>query len=498
MGRLACVLVLSASWLVTNAFAQVPPAPAPEPPKAAPAPQKLTVGDVDVSILWRARVEFWDWFESPLGDGGYSYFNSLARVGFGHAKTTWDWRLEFASPVYLGAPDDASGPPPLGAYGLGPAYYNANDRETNYGQFFLKQAFVQFKALGKSTLKLGRFEFFDGTEVRIPDPTLNGLVVSRVAHRLISNEAFPAAQRSFDGALLIWSSGANTIAGFGSRSTAGGVHLNGWTELDIEAYYGAYNRLVKTSNGSGIFRVFGVGYVDHRSTLAKPDNRPAPVKAADRDSIALFTYGASYAHVLHSDAGEFDLIGYVAGQTGSWGTLSQSASTAFAEVGWQPDEPNLKPWLRGGYRYSSGDDDPLDGTNGTFYQVLGATRQYARFPFYNLMNLKDAYGLFALRPSPKYAVRSEIHGLHLADSADLWYGGGGPGQSDAFGYAGRPSHGSDSLATLWDIALDVPQITPHLGVNFYYGHASGGGVIKGTYPGGGGGNFGFVESIVRF
>jgi hypothetical protein len=502
MRLLACVLVLSSSLLVSDAFAQTPAAPAaPDPPKAAPAPapEKLTVGSVDVSVFWRARVELWDWFESPVGDGGYGYFNSTARVGFGQTKKAWDWRLELSAPVYLGAPDDASGPPPLGAYGFGPGYYGSNGRNTSYGQFFLKQAFVQFKGLGKSTLKVGRFEFFDGTEAKIPDPALNALVQSRIAHRLISNSGFPAAQRSYDGAILTWSSGPNTVAGFGARTTAGGVHLNGWTELDIEVYYGAYNRLVKTANGTGIFRVFGVGYVDHRNTLSKPDNRPAPVKVADNDSIALFTYGADYAHVFKTaSAGTFDVIGYLAGQTGSWGTLSQSASTAFGEFGWQPKEPVLKPWLRVGYRYSSGDDDPLDGDNGTFYQVMGATRQYAKFPYYNMMNLKDVYGLFAVRPSPKYTVRGEIHGLSLADSADLWYSGGGPWQSDAFGYSGRPSHGSDSLGTLWDVALDVPRITPHLGVNFYYGHASAGSVITGTYPDGGSGNFGYIESVVRF
>ena len=196
-------------------------------------------------------------------------------------------------------------------------------------------------------------------------------------------------------------------------------------------------------------------------------------------------------------SGKVDVVGWAALQRGSWGSLSQRAASAFGEIGWQPKEPKLKPWLRAGYRYSSGDDDPLDGTNGTFYQVLGATRQYARFPFYNLMNLKDTYGLFAVRPSSSVTIRSEVHGLRLASAANLWYGGGGPGQSDAFGYAGRPSRGSDSLATFWDLSADT-QLSRHLGLNLYFGHASGGDVIERTYPAGAGGNFGYLETVVRF
>jgi hypothetical protein len=440
----------------------------------------------------------WNWFDAPGANDSYGYLNSLLRAGVGQTRGRLDWRIEFAQPTVLGAPDDAAAPPPQGALGLGAAYYGANALRSNYATAFLKQGFVQLKPRAGTALKAGRFEFFDGTEVPIADPTLSGLVGSRVGHRLISNEAFPAAQRSFDGALFTWNKGPNNATAFGARSTAGGVHLNGWKELAIEVYYGAYNRAVKGERGVGSLRTFVVGYVDHRDDVVKPDNRPAPIRTADRDTIALATFGANYAHVLDAqDAGKFDLIGWVAVQTGSWGTLSQRAWSGFAEGGWQPRDVAFRPWIRGGYRYSSGDSDPADDRNGTFYQVFGATRQYAKFPFYNLMNLKDAYLLVALRPRPDVTVRSELHALSLADRADLWYGGGGPGQSDAFGYAGRPSQGSDSLATLWDLSVDTTLI-PHLGVNFYYGLAAGGDVIERTYPNKATGHFGFIETVLRF
>jgi hypothetical protein len=498
MRQVLWVLLLSTVGATDGALAQDQRPVAP-PQKETPTPQQpLKLGTLDVSVVWRNRIEFWTWFDTPTGNNDYGFENSLVRVSVGQAKKTLDWRLEASQPTVLSVPNDAVAPPPQGALGLGGSYYGANTARQNYGTFFLKQAFVQFKQLGQSTLKVGRFEFFDGTEAKISDPTVNGLVQSRAAHRLLSNEAFPAAQRSLDGALFSWNTGANTVSGLAARPTAGGVHLNGWAELDIEVYYGAYNRVLTADRSAGSFRVFGVGYVDRRDEVVKPDNRPAAIRAADRGTIAIGTYGADYVGVFSTDsAGKFDVIGWAAVQTGSWGTLSQRASSAFGEAGWQPPEPRLKPWLRAGYRFSSGDDNPLDGKNGTFYQVLGATRQYARFPFYNMMNLKDTYGLFAVRPSPKITLRSEVHRLRLANRADLWYGGGGPGQSDAFGYAGRPSFGHASLATFWDISADT-QPFARLGANLYYGHASGHDVIKSTFPSNANGHFGYIETLVRF
>jgi hypothetical protein len=497
MRRLVCVLVLSMLGTLDGVFAQEQ-RPATPQRKEGAAPQALKLGALDVTVNWRNRIELWTWFDSPVGNNDYAFDNSLFRIGFGQARKPLDWRVEMAQPTYFSVPNDAVAPPPQGALGLGGSYYGANKLHSNEATLFLKQAYLQFKQLGASTLKVGRFEFFDGTEPKLPDAMVAGLVQSRVAHRLISNEAFPVTQRSFDGGLYSWASGPNTISGFFSRPTAGGVHLDGWEELDIEVYYGAYNRAVKASKGAGSFRAFTVGYVDHRDNVVKPDNRPAAIRNADRETISIATFGADYVHVFDAgQAGKFDALGWAGVQTGSWGLLSQRASSAFGEFGWQPVEPKLKPWIRGGYRYSSGDGNPLDGTNGTFYQVFGATRQYARFPFYNMMNLKDTYGLFAIRPHSKATIRSEVHGMRLASSADLWYGGGGPGQNDLFGYSGRPSFGHDSLATFWDLSADTQPI-PWLGLNLYYGHAAGRDVIKSNFTNDPTGHFGYVETVVRF
>jgi hypothetical protein len=76
-------------------------------------------------------------------------------------------------------------------------------------------------------------------------------------------------------------------------------------------------------------------------------------------------------------------------QTGSWGDLAQRAGAFVGEAGWQPPVKVLKPWLSAGYSYGSGDGNPNDSHHGTFFQVLTTPRQYARFPFYNMMNNED-------------------------------------------------------------------------------------------------------------
>jgi hypothetical protein len=156
------------------------------------------------------------------------------------------------------------------------------------------------------------------------------------------------------------------------------------------------------------------------------------------------------------------------------------------------------PWIRAGYYRGSGDDDPADGTHGTFVPVLTTVRQYAQFPFYNAMNTEDLFLQLLVRPIPgKLTIRTEVHRLWLTQSADLWYGGSGAGQrTRSFGFGGRPSGDSRDLANLADLSVSwdpAPRISAYL----YLGHAFGGEVVKQVY-GDTGGDFGYGELTFRF
>src|SRR5262249_24079692 len=163
-------------------------------------------------------------------------------------------------------------------------------------------------------------------------------------------------QRTFDGAQLAWTSGSHNVTAFAARPTEGVFQVDGLRELNIQTYYASYNRSVTRPNGAGSLRVFGIGYVDTRSNVLKTDNRSAGAKAADKEHIALRTWGADYVHVVNTtNGGSLDIIGWGAVQTGSWGTLTQRSAAVVGEAGWRSTSSALHPWVSGGYSWGSGD-----------------------------------------------------------------------------------------------------------------------------------------------
>jgi hypothetical protein len=473
------------------------PAPQASSTPSAPLP-KQKIGPLEISVNWRTRTEGWNWFEGPTGNNDYGFWNSTLRVGLGQTRERLDWFIEGEQPSILGLPDDAVVAAPQGQLGLGGSYYAANNDHTNEANGFVKQAFVNFKHLGPLALKIGRFEYFDGAEVKPTDPFLASIVQTRIASRLISNFGFSVVQRAFDGIQLSLNSGQNNFTFFGSRPTQGVFQVKGMDELDVDDYSGTYTRTITSGRSAGELRVFGIGYVDHRTLVLKTDNRPAATRSADHGKIKIGTYGVDYAHVYDTDkAGKFDLVVWGALQNGSWGTQTQHAAAFVTETGWQLPISVVQPWFSVGYSYGSGDGDPNNGRHSTFFQLLPTPRQYARFPFYNMMNNEDAYGTLNLHPTSKLSLRTETHALRLASASDLWYSGGGAFQPQTFGYTGRPSDHNRGLANVWDLSADYA-FTRSFSANIYYGHAWGKGVIASIYPKDASGQLIFLETNFHF
>jgi hypothetical protein len=459
--RWMCLAVVLSGGMI---FGQQPPPSAQPalPDKNEPVlPPKHKFGPLEISVNWRTRGEGWNWFQGPSGNSDYGLWDSLLRVGFGQTRERFDWFLEGEQPSILGLPNDAVVAAPQGQLGLGGNYYAANHNHTNVANGFVKQAFVNFRHIGPAGLKLGRFEYFDGLEVKPKDPLLATVIQTRISSRLISNFAFAAVQRTYDGVQLSVDSGQNNFTFFGARPTQGVYQVKGMDELDVETYYGAYNRSVTTQRSAGELRVFALGYIDHRTLVLKTDNRPAPIRASDLGKIEIATWGANYAHVFNTtNAGKLDFLVWGALQTGSWGNLAQRAGAFVGEAGWQPPVKVLKPWLSAGYSYGSGDGNPHDSRHGTFFQVLPTPRQYARFPFYNMMNNKDLYGTLNVRPVSKLALRSEVHTLRLASPSDLWYSGGGRFNRRPLAIRAAPATVIAAWPTSWTSAPTTRLHTP--------------------------------------
>jgi Alginate export len=492
--------VLLAFLSCVQLCAQEPTAPdkqAPAEKQKPPSAKKHKLGAIEIGVNWRSRVEGWDWFKGDKGDSNYALGHSLLRLAIGQTSDHFEWQLEAAQVTILGVPNNAVVPAPQGQLGLGGTYYAANDNHSNNASAFVKQAFVQFNP-NRTNFRIGRFEFFDGLEIQPKDTILAALIQTRISQRLIANFGFSAVLRSFDGAKFSSNIGKSNLTLFAARPTRGVFQVDGMGELDIEVYYGAFNLPVESEHSAGDLRVFSIGYIDHRTSVLKSDNRPLVARSADRNKIEIGTYGADYLHVFDTASlGKFDFLGWGTIQTGSWGVLAQRAGAFVGEFGWQPPVQRLEPWLSTGYSYGSGDGNPADSRHGTFFQLLPTPRQYARFPFYNMMNNEDFYGTLNLHPSRKLMLRSEAHALRLARAADLWYLGGGAFQPQTFGYTGRPSNGSRSLANVWDVSADY-QITPWFSTTLYYAHAWGKSVIAGVYPNSRTGQLAYLETNLRF
>jgi hypothetical protein len=464
-----------------------------------PALNPLKVGDIVVSGSLRTRIESWGWF-SGNANNEYTYPGSILRVSLSESRKSFDWQIEFALPFLLGLPNDAIASGAQGQLGFGASYFAANSRNTNAAMPFAKQGYLKFKELGGvagQSLKLGRMEFIDGTEITPKDATLAALKRDRIAHRLIGNFVFSDVLRSLDGVQYVLNGSTLNFTLLGARPTRGVLQVDGWGELNANVFYGALTGQMPGKSGSGEWRVFGLGYSDYRDGVVKADNRPLAVRAADTGHINIGTYGGHYLQTVQSPLGMLDLLAWGAVQTGSWGKLAQRSGALAAEAGWQPPVLQaVRPWLRGGYNYGSGDGNPNDKTHGTFFQVLPTPRIYARFPFFNMMNNRDVFGELILRPGKATTIRTDVHSLALANRHDLWYSGGGMFQPWTFGYTGRPSNGQAGLATLYDASADY-NMNAHVSVGAYYGHASGKLVMQSIYPNGRNANLGYLEFTFR-
>lgn len=463
----------------------------------APAPTHKT-GTLQININWRERTEDWHWFQGVTGTSDYVFWDSLLRIGLGQTGEHFDWYIDGEQPAILGLPNTAVVAAPQGQLGLGGTYYAANNNHTNVANGFVKYAYVNIHPTHQFAARFGRFEYFDGLESKYKDPLLARVVQSRISSRLISNFGFAAAQRTFDGVQISLNSGVNNVTLFGARPTQGVFQVKGEDELDVDNYYGAYTHSGNSAAHPSSLRVFADGYIDHRTTVLKTDNRSTPAKTADKNKIEIATWGADYVQVVNTQtAGKLYALGWAVLQTGSWGSLNQLSSAAVGEAGWQFPVPSIKPGISAGYSYSSGDGNATDTRHGAFFQVLTTPRQYARFPFYNMMNNEDGYLAFNAQPLKQLSLSTEAHTLRLASATDLWYSGGGAFQPSTFGYQGRPSNGHRSLANVWDFNADY-RFNSAFSATFYYGHAWGKSVISAIYPTNKDGQLLFVETNFRF
>jgi hypothetical protein len=423
---------------------------------------------VTVGGSLRSRLYGVDWIDAA-GDP-YAYSGSLLRLGFSQSRESWDWNAEFAAPILLGLPANAAG--------LGANYRNANHGATNVAMLFPKQLYVRFTRLGGSRahmLKIGRFEFADGSETTPKSATLAALKRDRINQRLLGSFGWSDVGRSFDGFHYAHTSTAGNFTLVGAVPTRGVFQVDGWGWNRVAFGYTSFTRSWGKGRHAADTRVFALYYNDFRRIATPP---------------RITTFGGHSIHAIETQAGVLDVVLWGAGQAGRWGSQNHREHAIDVEAGFQPKIlPKVKPWLRAGYFDGSGDGNPADGTRETFFSVLPTPRPFARFPFFNTMNNRDTFGILMLRPHAKVSVSGELHALRLSNANDLWYAGGGVFQPWTFGYTGRPSNGRRPLANLYDSSVEL-RLDRHTSFTGYFGYAQGKTRTSGT--------FGYLEATYKF
>lgn len=464
------------------------------------APDEIEFGGVTFTASLRARVYDWDWFE-PAGnyDNHYTYSGNLLRLNFAEKSGAFDFDEEIAVPFLLGLPTNATAPAPAGGLGLGSNYFTNNGNKQYSAMAFPKQLYMRYHFGDKDSqsIRTGRVEFNEGTELIPKDKTLATVKNDRVSARLIGTFAFTDIQRSFDGVQYSFSQPNDNFTFLAATPTRGVFQTDGWGWNRVAFGYAAYTKDWGHGRHSADTRVFLIDYDDFRRVVLKTDNRPTAVRKADTGNIDIQTWGGHSIHALATNAGTLDALAWGVIQTGRWGNENQFSWAYDVESGFQPTIlPAVKPWLRVGYTVGSGDGNPNDNTHNTFFQILPTPRQYARTPFFNMMNTEDAYGSLTLRPHSRVTIQSQFDSLRLTNPNDLWYTGGGVYQPWSFGYTGRSTSGRRSLANLYDTSVEY-RANRHATFTAYFGYMEGLAAIRQIYPANRDGTFGYLEMLLK-
>ena len=452
---------------------------------------------VSYSVYDRTRVVAVQWFSATPDPAVYGYLESLLRLGVAQNRKAFDWQLELTQPSELFLPDYAVSPVAAqGQLGLGGTYYASNNNQTENAAVALKQGFIRFHGSkpGRS-LRIGRFEFFDGQETTPKNRDLQYLQTNRMAQRLIGNFTFSNAQRSFDGVDGHFDGKTWDVTAMAARSDQGVFNMNANPELNVDLQYLAYSKY--DFKDHFLWRVFAADYHDGRTGILKTDNRPTAVRQADHHNIRIGSYGADFLTTVPVGVGSFDLLAWGVLQNGNWGLLNQHSGAVAVEGGYHATGIPTGPWLRGGFLRSTGDNNPNDNQHNTFFQMLTTPRVYARFPFYNMMNSKDQFVQLIDRPAKKLELRSDLHFLQLTSANDFWYQGGGAYDNKVFGFTGRPANLHSSFASVLDISADY-QLTQNVALTAYYASAWGKGVVAAIYPMDHNAQFGYMEMTYKW
>ena len=420
---------------------------------------KYISGGVDI----RLRDEYWNTFEKQNAntDRSYNFFLIRARGWIDYQRDNFKFHLMGQGVKGFGFPEN-------GAFGPGVAYFNASGEESDPGNFQIVEAYLQYRGSEGFYISGGRIPIKEGTEVLYDNaPKLNWVIQKRLSERLIGTWDWTNIGRRFDGAMGGYQNEKYDLNLFGSWVTFGGFDFDDgyWKDLDNVVVAGGSFTVKKDVLLSDTqFKLFNYFYFDNRT----------PAIDLAGDDLKINTIGVNIAGAYPAGSGEVDLMLWTAFQFGSFGNEDQLAWAFIAESGYQFLQTPWKPWIRAGVAYASGDGDPDDNDNGTFFNYVPTNHKFYGYVDANAFsNLVDLYMQFLVSPHEKVKFAVDGHWFWLASDDEVWIGGSGPFNNSAFGYQFRnPAEGNDierNLGGELDLTL-IFKAVDYLTLQFGYSH----------------------------
>lgn len=425
------------------------------------------------------RVESWSYFEpaidpraltdGPIGDPHYTFIGDRAELGVRVDGRRFDLSGAFNYVRLENLPTNAIGP---GGFGSGAFYFAATGVRYSY-QLYLGELTARFKSGDqRQSITVGRMPFASGGEVLSPNRSLERIKAERLHSRLIGNFEWSFYQRRFDGARVDVDRPRWHVTASAFVPTQGGFEES--TNLFIQKIQIGTGS-VTWKQPAAELQVFAYLYRDRRSEAAVVDNTFSADRPVD---VTIGTAGASYASVSPTSLGELEAVAWGAVQAGDWYGSRHRAASVAVEAGHRWTTASWRPWLRAGVLWASGDADREDDRHGTFFSMLPSSRKYALSSVYAQMNVRDAFVQLRIEPR-RFRARIEVHALHLASGADLWYHGSGATAANGrfFGFSGRAAGGRRALGSVVEGTLEVP-IHRYWSINGYAGMMSAGDVVR--------------------
>jgi hypothetical protein len=464
--KLLCVLIVGCS-------ASVAAAQSSGSPDAGP---KVTATLSNVT-----RVESWSFFQprrdllpiEEVANPDYTFAGDRAQLGVRVEGRRFDIAAAFNYVRLENLPTNAIGP---GALGSGGFYYASSGFPYSY-QLYLSELNLVVKSDRRDVqARFGRMRFASGAEFTSTNADLETLKRERLHSRMVGEFEWSLYQRRFDGLRIDWDRSRWHVSSSVLLPTQGGYEESAILSMPkIQLASSSFTKKASAAES----QLFAHLYRDRRQVSVRPDNTGLGTSAAD---VTVAAAGGSHAGLVKTTAGEVDIVGWFASEFGGWYGQRHLAVSAVGEIGHRWPRAPMRPWVRGGYLFASGDSDPSDRRHTTFFQMLPSSRKYALSSVYTQMNLRDIFAQSFLELGRGVKARAEVHRLDLAQAADRWYYGSGATASTGpiFGFSSRRSTGETSLGTIVEGTVDVP-LMRYWSLNAYIGSMWGGRVVRGLF-----------------